>query len=300
MNVCRRFAGLLAGLALLLLGTASAAGDGARPPIVYDVTVAGLEHYGDADRSPMTPATVTRHVDGDTFEVAIADPPWGMRTTEKVRFMGIDTPELNEPFGAEALEHVQRRAGSGPVYLAFDFQRRDRFGRLLAFVYLRPDDTLLNAELIEAGLARLYRGDDLMYFFAHFERLETEVRRRCLGIWEDDCGAGVVIVTIRNDGRDEHVLLRNYGSAPVDISGWQTWDDDGDVIMIPAGPSLAPGETVAVCSGTGCVGSPEPFLYPLTVNIWGNPGDLACLKDRSGALVDSYGYGKQAADTCAS
>ena len=84
----------------------------------------------------------------------------------------------------------------------------------------------------------------------------------------------------------------------MDISGWRICDDDNDVIMIPIGTSLAPGETLAVCSGTGCVGSPEPFLYPLTRNIWGNSGDVACLKDRSEHLVDTYTYGNQAGDTC--
>lgn len=280
---------------MLILGAAGAGAEGTRRPLVYDVTVARLEHYQDADLRMMTPATVTRHVDGDTFKVTIADPPSGMRTSETVRLMGIDTPEMDEPLGAEALDHVRRRVGDGSVYLAFDFQRRDRFGRLLAFVYLPegtwPKGTLLNAELIEHCLATVYRGDDLMYFYEAFEDLE-----RSAGCGED--GDGVTIALIRNHGRDEHVELRNHMSAAVDISGWRICDDDNDVIMIPTGTSLAPGETLAVCSGTGCVGSPEPFLYPLTRNIWGNPGDVACLKDRSEHLVDTYTYGNQSGDTC--
>ena len=168
----------------------AAAGEEARRPIVYDVTVAGLERYQDADLRRMTPATVTRHVDGDTFEVAIADPPRGMRAAELVRLMGIDTPELRnppEPLATEALEHTVRRVGAGPVYLAFDFRRRDRFDRLRAFVYL-PDGTLLNADLLEAGLAVVYRGDDLMYFLAQFEDLEQAARKRQFGVWQGRAG----------------------------------------------------------------------------------------------------------------
>ncbi len=275
---------------MLILGAAGAGAEGTRRPLVYDVTVARLKHYQDADLRLMTPAKVTRHVDGDTFKVSIADPPYGMRTEETVRLMGIDTPEMDEPEGMEALDHVVRTVGAGRVYLAFDFRRRDRYDRLLAFVYL-PDGTLLNAELIEECLAELYRYDDLMYFYEEFEDLE-----RSAGCGEG--GDGVTIAHIRNHGRDEHVELRNHMSAAVDISGWRICDDDGDIITIPTGTSLAPGETLAVCSGTGCAGSPETSLYPLTRNIWGNPGDLACLKDRSGVLVDSYGYGNQSADTC--
>ena len=239
----------------------------------------------------MTPAKVTRHIDGDTFKVSIADPPYGMRIEETVRLMGIDTPEMDEPRGAEALDHVARTVGAGPVYLAFDFQRRDRFGRLLAFVYL-SDGTLLNADLIENCLATVYRGDDLMFFLAQFEELE----RKC-GPPPDPNG-GVAIATIDNAGRNEHVVLRNDGSATADISGWRICDDDGDVILIPVGTSLAPGETLTVCSGTGCVGTPEWSMQLSNKNIWGNDGDVGCLKDRSGALIDSYPYKDQARDTC--
>lgn len=289
-----RFAVVLAGLIVLAL---DATGQRAVRPVVYDVTVARLQHYRDADLRQMTHATVTRHVDGDTFEVAIADPAYGMRAREKVRFMGIDTPERDEPLFAEARAHVERRTGAGPVYLAFDFQRRDQFDRLLAFVYL-PDGTLLNAELIEHGLATVYRGDDLMYFLPEFEDLEREARSRELGVWRGKARAGVIIVDVANQSRHEHVLLRNDGSAAVDISGWRVCDDDGDVLLIPSRVMLAPGDTLAVGSGAGCVDTHHPCLRVSKKNIWGNPGDVACLKDRSGNVVDAAAYGNQAADAC--
>ncbi len=282
---------------MLVVGAAGAGAEGARRPIVYDVTVARLERYQDADLPQMTPAAVARHVDGDTFEVAIADPPHGMRSTERVRLMGIDTPELGDPLAAEAQEHTARRTGTGPVYLAFDFQRRDQFGRLLAFVYL-PDGTLLNAELIETGLAVVYRGDDLVYFRPQFEALEQEARSRERGVWKGKAAAGVIIVDIRNQSRAEHVLLRNDGPATVDLSGWRICDDDRDVLMIPSRVMLAPGKTLAVGSGTGCVDTHHPCLTVSTKNIWGNSGDVACLEDRSGNVVDAQAYGNHAADTC--
>ena len=237
----------------------------------------------------MTPATVTHHIDGDTFEVAIAGPPRGMRATECVRLMGVDTPELGDPLSAEALEHTVRRVGAGPVYLAFDFRRRDRFDRLLAFVYL-PDGTLLNADLLETGLAVVYRGDDLMYFLAQFEDLEQAPRNRQFGVWQGRASVGVVIVEIRNNRSDEHMLLRNDGNATVDISGWRLLDDDGDLLVIPSGVALAPGDTLAVGSGTGCVETHHPCGRLSTKNIWSNSGDVAESRDGSGALVDDYSY----------
>ena len=299
MRGCLRIARTLGGLALLGLGAGSAGADADRRPAVYDVTAAGLACCHGADVRPMTAATITRHVDGDTFEVAIADPPHGTRTAELVRLMGIDAPELDadDPLAAEALDHVVRAVGERPVHLAFDFRRRDRYDRLLAFVYL-PDGTLLNAELLETGLAVVYRGDDLMYFLAPFEDLEREARSRELGVWRGKGAAGVIIVDIRNQSRAEHVLLRNDGSAAVDISGWRICDDDGDVLMIPSRVMLARGETLAVGSGTGCADTHHPCLPVSTKNVWGNTGDVACLKDRSGNVVDARAYGNQAGDTC--
>lgn len=282
-----RAAGLPA-VALLALAAAGAAAQADRRPAVYDVSAAGLQRYQDADVRRMTPATVTRHIDGDTFDVAVADPPYGMRTTEKVRLLGIDTPELGEPLAAEA-QALTARLAAGSVYLAFDFRRRDRFERLLAFVYLR-DGTLLNAELLRGGLATVYRADDLMHFFAQFEDLERQARQRGAGLWEGRTAAGVVVVVIRNAGRAEHVELRNDGSASIDVSGWRVRDDDGDAVTIPAGTVLAPGKTLALGSGAGCVDTPHPCLRASTRNVWSNSGDAAELLDRNGTVVDAYSY----------
>ena len=274
--------------ALLALAAVGAAAQTDRRPAVYDVSAAGLQRYQDAEVRRMTPATVTRHVDGDTFEVSVGDPPYGMRAVEKIRLLGIDTPELGEPLAAEA-QALTARLAAGPVYLAFDFRRRDRFERLLAFVYLR-DGTLLNAELLRSGLATVYRADDLMHFFAQFEDLEREARQRGAGLWEGRTGSGVVVVIIRNAGRAEHVELRNDGPASIDLSGWRVRDDDGDAVEIPPGTVLAPGKTLALGSGSGCVDTPHPCVRASTRNIWSNSGDAAELLDRGGTVVHAYSY----------
>ena len=67
------------------------------PGMVYDVTVAGLRHYADAEITGMTPAIVTRFVDGDTIWVYLLCPPPGPAADEKVRLMGLDTPEIGHP-----------------------------------------------------------------------------------------------------------------------------------------------------------------------------------------------------------
>ena len=241
----------------------------------------------------MTPAVVTRHVDGDTFVVRIDNPPPGPASSERVRLIGIDTPERGEPWADDATQHVATRIGADPVYLAFDFRRRDRFDRLLAYVYL-ADGALLNAELITVGLARLYLRDETIHFYRQFERLEADARRGRSGVWTNHRG-GIVIVTIRNAGTAEHVVLRNDSAEDVDLSGWLVKDldddEDDDVLVVPNGITLAPDATLAICSGQGCVGAPQRWVKVLDKTIWSNSGDSAFLFDADGQEeIDSYQY----------
>src|SRR5437868_5865650 len=92
-------------------------------------------------------------VDGDTIDVT-----WGAGR-ERVRLLGVDTPETVDPrrpvgcYGPEASAFTHRRLQSRAVRLRFDRQRRDRFGRLLA--YVEVDGRRFNDELLTGGYARL-------------------------------------------------------------------------------------------------------------------------------------------------
>ncbi len=263
---------------------------------VYDVTVADLRHYSDAEIAQMTPATVTRIVDGDTLWIRFPCPPPGPDAAEKVRLMGLDTPEIGQPGADEATRFVRRSIGDATVYLAFDFRRRDRFDRLLAYVYL-ADGTLLNARLIECGHAQPYRRE-LNHFSTWFEQLAAGRR-------PDDCpnaalpapfGAavspspGAVVIEVVNSSRREHVVLRNNTNEAIDVSGWRIKDDDGTDLMIPPTEALPPNGTLAICSGNGCIGDPRPSITSTDRNIWGNSGDVAVLCDTSGTKVHHYCY----------
>lgn len=109
----------------------------------------------EADRSVSAPGrgTVVRVSDGDTIVVDID----GAR--ERVRLIGIDTPEthgqggLRECFGAEASARTKQLLPEGStVRLVRDAEPRDRYGRLLAYVY-REDGLFVNLALAEDGFA---------------------------------------------------------------------------------------------------------------------------------------------------
>lgn len=96
---------------------------------------------------------VIRVIDGDTIVVEID----GRR--ERVRYIGIDTAEMDDEREAivvqarGATEANERLVGGKSVRLEFDVQRRDKYGRLLAYVWV--GDTLINEELVRRGYAEL-------------------------------------------------------------------------------------------------------------------------------------------------
>jgi len=83
--------------------------------------------------------------------------------TGTVRLIGVDTPETVDPrqpveyFGKEASDFTKQLASGKGVRLEFDQDRTDRYGRTLAYVYLQPENLLLNAEIIRQATGSLTR-----------------------------------------------------------------------------------------------------------------------------------------------
>jgi micrococcal nuclease len=158
--------------------------------VIYRVNVDEVRHFEEADLERMTGAVVVRHVDGDTVYVSIPRPPEGVKRYESVRFIGVDTPETVHPkkiverFGKAASEFTRRRLLYKIVYLAYDWQLRDRYDRLLAYVYL-PDGSCHNAELIREGYGHAYTRFPFQFLEA-FRALEREAREQGRGLWCPD------------------------------------------------------------------------------------------------------------------
>jgi endonuclease YncB( thermonuclease family) len=107
--------------------------------------------------------TVTNVVDGDTLDVRLAS---GKR--ERIRLIGIDTPERGACYAAKATERTRQLAMSKPVVLRGDASQdtRDRYGRLLAYVWI-PGGKDLGYHLVAGGFAKVY------VFRAPFQRLDA-------------------------------------------------------------------------------------------------------------------------------
>ena len=129
---------------------------------------------------------VVRTVDGDTIYVRLAS------GVEKVRYIGIDTPEVHhptrgaEPGGREATRLNRRLVGDRPVRLEPDVQLRDRYGRLLAYVWVKRADgveVMVNAELVRLGYAAVMTVPPNVRHAELFRKLAADARENHRGLW---------------------------------------------------------------------------------------------------------------------
>ncbi len=135
---------------------------------------------------------VKRVVDGDTLV---------LENGERVRLIGIDTPEMHESnklyrdsersgqdtttiqkLGRRAYAFTKNLAEGKRVSLEFDVDRHDKYGRLLAYVYLK-DGTFVNAEIVRQGYASLMTIPPNVKYADLFQRLYREARENRRGLW---------------------------------------------------------------------------------------------------------------------
>ncbi len=125
--------------------------------------------------SPPDTARVTQVIDGDTITIE-----GGYR----VRYIGIDTPEIHpnlEAFGLEAWQANRKLVEGKKVRLERDVSETDKYGRLLRYVWV--DDTLVNADLVRQGLARAKAYPPDTKHQDYLEQMEAEARAAGRGMW---------------------------------------------------------------------------------------------------------------------
>jgi micrococcal nuclease len=126
-------------------------------------------------------AFVVRAVDGDTVQARIDG------RVEDVRLIGVDTPETVDPdaavqcFGHRASDFTRRRVERRRVRLVFGVERRDVYGRLLAYAYIGHRS--VNAELLRRGLARTLEIAPNTQHSALYRHLELAAARAGRGLW---------------------------------------------------------------------------------------------------------------------
>jgi micrococcal nuclease len=161
------------------------------PPRIVGVSTTTASAPSDVRAGALIEATVSRNVDGDTLHVLTST-----GATEKVRFIGVNTPEStieHEPYGKEASTYTKKRLPVGTrVWLETDVGLRDRYGRLLAYVWLSPPagggaaevrTKMFNAQLLVEGYAQLMTIPPDVRYVDAFVPLQAEARAASRGLW---------------------------------------------------------------------------------------------------------------------
>lgn len=128
--------------------------------------------------------TVTHVSDGDTMIISVGG------HHETIRLIGVDTPETVHPrkpvqcWGPEASAHTKATFPPGTkVFLVRDVEARDKYGRLLAYVYRASDNLFLNLELVSDGWARPYPFEPNTTLAVDFATAANMAQQEQLGLW---------------------------------------------------------------------------------------------------------------------
>lgn len=120
-------------------------------------------------------ARFLRALDGDSLRVDHAG------DTLEVRLIGVDAPEYKQEYSRKARDFSRRFCEGKTVHLEFDKDRRDRYGRTLAYIY--AGGRMLNEELVRAGLAVPLRIKPNTRYYDRIKQAEAEARREKRGFW---------------------------------------------------------------------------------------------------------------------
>ena len=205
-------------------------------------------------------ANVSRVIDGDTFETVKGD---------KVRLLGINTPEKSEKGYEDAKSFLQQLEGE-QIILEYIKEDRDKYGRKLRYVFL--GNILINEEILQRGFAHSYFYDEDKYT-GEMKKAEEKARKQGIGIWKksDDKCAGCLQVGLQYK-EPESLTLNNKCGFECNLQGWQIKDEATHIYRLDI--ILKEGENYT-----------RNFSH-----IWNDEGDSLFLRDSSGLLVYYFSY----------
>jgi len=227
--------------------------------------------------------------DGDSLEAIVDGAP------ERIRLLGVNTPERSECWFEEARQATTDLLASGSMTLVA--VGRDRFGRLVG--YVGADGVFVNAALVASGDAMTIANDHP--YLAEFRDAEQAAFEASIGLWAagacgPDLGTGLRIDDVDGNPpgpdddarRGESAAITNHGDTTIDLEGWVLRDESSTHrYRFPAGTELVPGDGLRVYSICGV----HPHCFGEWDAVWSNGGDTALLLDPSGNVVSRNRFG---------
>jgi len=237
----------------------------------------------------VTTAIADYVIDGDTVK---------LRNGEKVRLIGINTPEMGQPYSSEAKNKLKELIEGKEVTLEKDITDRDQYGRLLRYIWL--GDILINLEMVRLGYANSYSYPPDIKYQDQIVATEREAREEKIGLWAPaEVSACVIISYMHADAagndnynlNDEYVIFKNICSQEFNVTDWTVKDEATHIFSFPSF-HFAPQATVTLYSGSGTNTTDRLYWNRADERyaIWNNTGDTVYLRDANGNLVLEYSY----------
>jgi len=237
------------------------------------------EGYGN-----LTSDLVKEVIDGDTIILL---------NGERVRLIGVNTPEYGRYYFDEARELMEILTLGKEVMLERDITDRDKYGRLLRYVYV--NDFFVNLEMIKRGFANAYTCPPDVKYTEKFLEAERYARSNDIGLWERSKIA-IVKIDINYDAEgndnqnlnDEYVIIENISSKDVNIGDWTVKDSATNIYNFSSF-LFKKDSTIHLFSGSG-IDNGGNFYWGGTKAVWNNNHDTLYLRDDKGLLVEIYNY----------
>ena len=243
---------------------------------------------------------VIQIVDGDTITVRMAEGDF------QVRYIGIDTPEIGEPWGSGAATTNSNLVAWQWVTLVKDSSETDQYDRLLRYVFVA--DTFVNYELVKLGYAAATDYPPDSACANSFASEEGRARDSLLAIWSSSAvlpsaneqpvqqSDNVQIAYIFYDGivsrveSDEYIEIINRGTTAVNMNGWRINAGNPGQDYTFSGIELQPGQACKVYTNEIHSDSCGGGSFFSGQAIWNNKGDCGYLYSANGEQVDEQCY----------
>lgn len=212
----------------------------------------------------------------------------------RVRYLGINTPEYQEPFYLKAKRFNESLVLGREIRLEFDHEKTDSYGRLLAYVYV--ENQMVNARLVHEGLSHaFFIGPNRRHNALLLETQEKAKQRRA-GIWSSWGDKKNIKITSVHPADPKnpdtpYVRIVNLGDKEARLAGYVLSNESGQRYLF-SDVAIDPGYTLII-SGTddasGKDGNRQRIVrWPGMT--WDKREDTAYLKDPSGVIIDSFHY----------
>lgn len=240
------------------------------------------------------PAFVSKVIDGDTIVTS---------NNQKIRYIGVNAPEKGQPMSNDSTSLNQKLVLGKNIRLEFDVVKNDKYGRMLAYVFVQND--FINLDIVKNGLAVSETVQPNIMYQDKFLQAQKEARGNCLGIWAGLCSKNTQESCVRiksinanapgDDSKNkngEWIEVLNQCSSGVQMKNWLIKDNSASNKYYFKDFVLESNHSIRIYSGCGKDTKAQLFWQcpEQKYAVWNNLGDHAFLYDEDGSLVSDYSY----------